>query len=98
MDEAEASVTVKVLDELAADEFELILLTEGDKRIRWRKGSPSEAKAREEFEQKKLDGWLAFRMDSSGKKGRQVDTFDELADAEKGLMTRGLMVPAFRGG
>ena len=42
-------------------ESELIILLEGDKRIRWRRDADSEEKARRTFIEKIDAGWTAFR-------------------------------------
>lgn len=55
-----------------------ILTEEGDLKIQWDKGNEKEiAVAREMFKKYKKDGWFAYRVGDSGRRGQKIDEFEE---------------------
>ena len=62
-----------------------ILSKEGDERLTWDKENGPEAKqAKAKFEELMKKNYMAFSVDSKGKKNRQIEEFD--VDAEEILM------------
>jgi hypothetical protein len=61
---------------------ELIVLDEtGDSRIQWNKNDPDQvAAAQARFAELKTRGYLAYRVDPSGRQGEVIDKFDPAAE------------------